>query len=181
VKHDGILSTTQISILNAACKIITDRGAEALTIEAVAREAGISKGGLLYHFPSKNKLIEGMIKRMVDDMESSLDQEMAKNGDDFLAAFIHVTINNDCGQNRLSTALSAVIANDPELLQPLQIRYLEWQKRAEASAPSPEIGALVRLAMDGLWIADLFDLAPPSPEMRKKISDVLFSIIHRTG
>jgi len=181
MKHNEISSATQISILNAACKIITDKGAEAFTIAAVAREAGISKGGLLYHFPSKNELIEGMIKRMIDEMESSLDQEMAKNGDNFLMAFVRVSLNNDIAQNKLSTALSAVIANDPELLKPLQIRYLEWQNRTAASAPSPEIGTLVRLAMDGLWIADLFNFAPPSPEMREKLLKVLISIIRRNG
>ena len=65
MKSNKVSSTTQISILNAACQIILERGAEALTIEAVAQKAGISKGGLLYHFPSKNKLIEGMINRLI--------------------------------------------------------------------------------------------------------------------
>jgi AcrR family transcriptional regulator len=46
-------SNTRTNILDAACKVIIDQGAEAFTIEAVAQETGISKGGFLYHFPAK--------------------------------------------------------------------------------------------------------------------------------
>ena len=39
------------------------KGVAKLTLEAVAKEAGVSKGGLLYHFSNKEALIEGMIVR----------------------------------------------------------------------------------------------------------------------
>ena len=47
------------AILDAANKVILDRGADGFTLDAVAREATVSKGGLLYHFPIQKKLIEG--------------------------------------------------------------------------------------------------------------------------
>ena len=43
-------------ILEAAAKLADDTGPGSLSLEAVAKEAGISKGGLLYHFPSKAAL-----------------------------------------------------------------------------------------------------------------------------
>ena len=55
-------------------------GAQALTLDAVAAEAGVSKGGVLYHFASKRALIDGLIERWLDDFEARLD------GADFAAA-----------------------------------------------------------------------------------------------
>jgi AcrR family transcriptional regulator len=43
-----------------------------LAIEAVAREAGFSKGGVLYHFPTKESLIEGMITSFLEAFEHDL-------------------------------------------------------------------------------------------------------------
>jgi AcrR family transcriptional regulator len=180
MKHGEISSNTQNTILKAACKIILDKGVEALTLDTVAREACLSKGGLLYHFPSKKKLIEGMIKYLIDGMESSLEREMQKNGGNFLLAYVQVSINNNVEQNRISSALFAAIASDPELIKPVELCYKEWQNRAAASAPSPEIGTLVRLAMDGLWISDLLNLEPPSIEMRNKLVDIILSIINNS-
>ena len=59
---DGILlrmtmNTTQQSIINAARRIVKRDGVAHLTIEAVERGAGFSKGGVLYHFPTKESLI----------------------------------------------------------------------------------------------------------------------------
>ncbi|MDQ0063824.1 AcrR family transcriptional regulator [Paenibacillus harenae] len=49
-------------ILFAASTIVKTLGAEKLTLEAVAKEAGISKGGLLHHFPNKQALINAMVE-----------------------------------------------------------------------------------------------------------------------
>ncbi len=44
--------------------IVHEEGVEKLTLEAVAKKAGISKGGLLYHFPTKDELILGMVEQL---------------------------------------------------------------------------------------------------------------------
>ena len=56
------VSTSDL-ILDAAERVVARDGAH-LTIDAVVKESGFSKGGVLYNFPSKVALIEGMIKRM---------------------------------------------------------------------------------------------------------------------
>lgn len=43
-------------ILDTATKIVMENDYNALTLDAVAKQAGISKGGLLYHFPNKELL-----------------------------------------------------------------------------------------------------------------------------
>ncbi|MEI5679925.1 MULTISPECIES: TetR/AcrR family transcriptional regulator [unclassified Mesorhizobium] len=52
-------------ILSVAETILAESGGSALTIDAVAKAAGLSKGGVLYHFPSKASLIEALIDRSI--------------------------------------------------------------------------------------------------------------------
>lgn len=53
---------THRQILLAACSLAIQSGPNGLTIDGVAKEAGMSKGGVLYHFPSKEALILGLMK-----------------------------------------------------------------------------------------------------------------------
>ena len=57
---------TRAALLDAASRIVQQRGVEHLTLELTAQEAGVSKGGLLYHFPSKEALIKGMIQSYLE-------------------------------------------------------------------------------------------------------------------
>jgi AcrR family transcriptional regulator len=56
---------TRNAILNTAQGLIETEGLNALTLERVARDAGLSKGGLLYHFSSKEQLIEACVERLI--------------------------------------------------------------------------------------------------------------------
>ena len=52
-------------ILDAAEEIVIEVGASHMTLDAVAKKAGISKGGLIYNFPSKKALLQAMIHRLI--------------------------------------------------------------------------------------------------------------------
>jgi AcrR family transcriptional regulator len=179
MKQKDISSATKIAILDAASKVILDKGVEALTIDAVAQEADISKGGLFYHFPSKKNLIEGMINRLISEIDSLLEAELVKSGGDFLPAYIRASFVTNPQWTKLSCALIAAIANDPDLIKPLQKRFSEMQDRIARAAFSPEIGTLIRLALDGMWISDIYGFAPPPPELREKMLISLLEIAQR--
>lgn len=51
-------------VLDAYEALLISDGERATTIDAVARSAGVSKGGLLYHFASKDELTAAMIARL---------------------------------------------------------------------------------------------------------------------
>lgn len=50
--------------LEAFQAILVDDGERAATLEAVATRAGVSKGGLLYHFASRQELVQAMLQHM---------------------------------------------------------------------------------------------------------------------
>ena len=165
--------------------VIRRAGSLNLTLDAVAREAGVSKGGLLYHFPNKEALVAGLIAQELDAGERLLgelyEQQAAlpRQGDSaqpqsgrWARAYAQLTLRNDPSQE-VSAGLVAAVALNPELLEPVRERYLQWQHAAEADGLEPGLGTLLRLAMDGLWLADLLGLAPPDTEERRALGHLV--------
>jgi AcrR family transcriptional regulator len=64
---------TRAKLLEAAGAVIRRDGAQALTLDAVAAQAGVSKGGLLYHFASKRELLDGLVERWLDEFQDDID------------------------------------------------------------------------------------------------------------
>ncbi|WP_411107594.1 ScbR family autoregulator-binding transcription factor [Streptomyces sp. cmx-4-9] len=54
---------TKLAILNAAASVFDERGYEAATIGEVLTRAGVTKGALYFHFPSKQALAEGVLRQ----------------------------------------------------------------------------------------------------------------------
>src|SRR5690349_19054927 len=71
---------TKTRILTAAETVVLERGVSALTLDAVAEAAGLSKGGLIYHFESKEALIRAMIARIGTCMQERMDRFCAADG-----------------------------------------------------------------------------------------------------
>ena len=49
-------------ILAAAADVARESGPGNLSLDAVAQRAGVSKGGLLYNFPTKAKLMQALVE-----------------------------------------------------------------------------------------------------------------------
>jgi AcrR family transcriptional regulator len=159
-------SGTRERLLEAAERLILRDGVARMTLAAVSRGAGVSKGGLLYHFPTKDALIGAMIERFIErfegDIEENLRDELGAGS--WVRAYARATFAPSDRQQNLSVtaALVAAAANDPKLAEPLRERYEVWQRRVEDDGLEPALATLVRLAIDGAWLAELFGLAPPS-------------------
>ncbi len=159
-----------------------------LTLDAAASEAGVSKGGILYHFPSRAALVSAMVERFVVSFDADLDRYGANGGGpgDFTRAYLRATLapsdgpadeRGDNRDQRLGGALLAGVASDPELLTPLRERFDAWQAAVANDGLAEEVATLVRLTSDGLWLSDLFGLAPITGELRKKVGERLFELM----
>src|SRR3954467_14212049 len=67
------MSPTKDRLLHAAGAVVRRDGPQALTLDAVAAEAGVSKGGLLYHFGTKQELIEALVARWLAEFQADID------------------------------------------------------------------------------------------------------------
>ncbi len=149
-------------ILTAAQRVVASEGARGLTIESVAREAGLSRGGVLYHFESKEALIQGMINCLMSDFQADIDEIASADTDSrgrsaraYSGATIRLDRGEPRGRPRSTVALLAALAYDPSLLDPLRSRLAAWRQMTESDL-DPVSAAIVRLASDGLWLTELF-------------------------
>jgi AcrR family transcriptional regulator len=163
-------------ILKAASLIVREEGVEKLTLEAVAKKAGISKGGLLYHFPTKEELILGMVEQLsstfVAEFNERAEHDIHSKGR-WTRAYISTSLSGNKDVNDLYTALSAAQFTNPQMLKLLQDDYANIQNKIENDELDPVRSTMVRLVIDGLWFADMFGLASPNEEMRQKIIEEL--------
>lgn len=177
MKKSSQYNKTREAILDAANRTLMAKGAEGFTLEAVAQETPVSKGGLLYHFPSKNRLIEGMIARSIAQVDAALAEELEKSGDDYLVAYIRASFRTMVEPEQVSRAIFSAIAGDAHLLEPLRAHFERMQKEITAAASYEEAGTLIRLCMDGLWYAEVYNFAPPEPGLRKRLQETLLKLV----
>jgi AcrR family transcriptional regulator len=171
---------TRRAILNSAARVIRADGVAGLTLEAAAREAGVSKGGLLYHFPSKDALIVGMMADVLDRFEQEVERAAAADPEGgpgrWLRAFVRVTFTPAPDEVDMTAGLLAAVAADPALLEPVRAAFDRWQRRAEQDGLDPALATVIRLAADGVWFADLLDVAPLTGARRERALAALLDL-----
>ena len=74
-------------------------------------------------------------------------------------------------------ALLAAAISNPAALESLNQRYTTWQRRLDHDGIPPHVATLVRCAIDGLWLAETFDLAAPNPATRSRMLAELEKLI----
>jgi AcrR family transcriptional regulator len=167
---------TRKTILEAASRVTAQNGALNLTLEAVAKEAGVSKGGLLYHFPNKEALISSLIDEHLASWSKAVTNAKDKEKGAFTRAFVKTTLSPLELETQLSSGLLAAVALSPDLLEPVKKHYAAWQKELEQDGINPVTATLVRLAADGLYFAEVFDLAPPKGKLKKQLETRLLNM-----
>jgi len=155
-----------------------------MTLEAVAEKAGVSKGGLLYHFPTKEALLLALVKRFMDRFNEKRLRLLEATDEGSLRearAFVQGAFDSGTDAERPRAAFLAAAANGIELLQPIkeyyQARFAEFAEPDEAFP----LCAVAALAADGLWMLELMQLSPLSPEQRERVKAKLFELLDAAG
>jgi AcrR family transcriptional regulator len=165
-------SNKRDAILDAAARIVEQAGAAHLTIDAVAAAAGVSKGGVLYHFGSKQALLEGMLKRLLEQIEARTAAfRLAPPADANVAIEAHVLAEYDRSpaERAMSRAILAAAAEQPDLLAPARQAVVDAFADAGHATRPGEIGWIVLLATEGLRFLDMLNLLPLSRTERQRV------------
>jgi AcrR family transcriptional regulator len=179
VADQHTIGSARERILEAAERVITEVGAARLTLEVVAQAAGVSKGGLLYHFPSKEALLGALAQRYVDSMDRCV--EAAKSGlQDGSARDLKACILGALGSDPRSRSMGAVLlataANDLGLLEVIRARIAEYTAEIEATSVDFARAAIVSLAIDGLKMREALRISPFTEAQRAEIVNELLKI-----
>ena len=167
--------------LAAALLIATRDGAASLTLDAVAKEAAISKGGLMHHFPSKDALVLALVEKLVFEFEGMVlaraDMDPEPIGR-YVRAFMDAMESPELAT--LGRALLAAVALNSALLEPLRASHRRCLKRIETDGLPAVIACQCALFADALWFGAIFDLPRPQEAslgaLRKSLRDATHAV-----
>lgn len=152
---------TRLTLLEGATRAITSHGA-GVSLETIAHEAGVSKGGLLHHFPTKDELLialaQHVAQEFVDRVEATIDP-----GDDqpgrLVRAYIRAVLDDlDLAENiRNEATLMAALGSIPEVMRRAQESGRRWKAAFAADGLDPQRAALITRSADGTAAAALFE------------------------
>jgi AcrR family transcriptional regulator len=160
---------TRERLLDAAAAVVRRDGARALTLDAVAAEAGASKGGLLYHFKTKRELLDGMLEGWMEEFAAEI--AAAEEGNGLTHGYVKASDMSGwaAADRAIEFGLLAAMVDEPGALERVRERYAAWQAQLAAEASDPVEATVARLAADGLWLNDLLGLAPPAGALRERV------------
>lgn len=173
-------------LLDAAETVVVGSGIGSLTLDAVAAQAKVSKGGLLYHFRSKDALIEALVVRICEGWRADYTEAIAgvepgpgRVARGLMSMCISTPEKWTETLRRSSVVLVAVLTNNPALVKPLRDVYRGLFRLLEEDGGgkrSPE-GEVVVLALNGLWFEWIFGLEDMCPERLGAIRGTLMNLV----
>lgn len=181
VKQSAKSERTRSALLDAAAEVVRSDGVSNLTLDRVADAAGVSKGGLLYHYGTKQELVAAVLERTLDRAAAQLDSLAAANSrstGSFAQAYLDYVRSGQPAELDSATGIFASAALDDGDLTPARDAFAVWQKRLlTEDGIDPTVALLARVVGDGLWLIDLFELAPPTLDQREALIELVESLL----
>ena len=146
--------TAKERVLDSYEEILIEQGPGGVTLEAVAAHAGVSKGGLLYHFGSKEALVDGLLERL--SRLSDEDLEQARTAPEGVVSWYLRTAITDATQrkplHRTTMATIRIMLNEPRVFEVVQIYNQKVHDLISAHVGDSLTAELVILVGDGLYL-----------------------------
>ena len=168
-------------LLEVAAKLSLEKGPASVTLDAVSQAAGVSKGGLLHHFPNKLSLLDGLFADLTEKLDRALADWMREDPHPrgrFTRAYVAVFFQPEGLQDGDQwKVLTVALISEPHLRE----RWRQWMERHLAENVGTDSfpdAALVRYAVDGLWLADLLGTPVMDAEARAAMLLRLMALLH---
>lgn len=172
-------SSTKETILEVANKVIAEKGLTHFTLDEIARDAGISKGGLLHHYPSKDKLIKALIENYLDLFEAKISEREKNLSDTSCCNWLVSFINEQLSQSKIHgnniQGLLAAVASNQELLNPVIEKRKEWLEKIYDSK-DPIMAIIISFACDGVAYSNLLGLEVFPEDIKTKLMERLIQL-----
>jgi len=165
-------------LLQAASDIATDQGVPAVTLDAVAERAGVTKGALQYHFANKQGLLDALfeqtLERFEQQMHARIEEGVAQGVPEHGAAaraYLHTTIDetNPAASTNVLRVLVAAMMTDTAIRERYATPMRKWTRPDPLPLEAAARLMICRLAADGLWISDLLGYQNMPPRLRAEV------------
>jgi AcrR family transcriptional regulator len=168
-------------ILAAAADVARESGPGSLSLDAVASRAGVSKGGLLYNFPTKAKLMQALVEEYLRDFGEALEVAGSKDkGSNSLAVYIRLSAEHCEEEQPPASWIFSAMAEDPDFMTPIKTFKQRLFERLKGETPNIKALLICYLAIEGLRSMSLFDSDVLSKDERKLLVSSLLEIASAT-
>lgn len=141
-------------ILDAYEDILIESGSAAVTLDAVATRAAVSKGGLLYHFGSKDALLDGLLHRLLT--LTAADVEYARGTPEGPLRYFLLSSVTDASMDkpahRSSVAALRLLGSEPKVTETMIEVSRRWSDLLAELVDDPLTAEIVGLLGDGLYL-----------------------------
>ena len=175
-------SLTREHILQSAARLVLTEGASSLTLDAAAKAAGVSKGGLLYHFPSKEALILGMIdarhqwfKELIE--AERMTQVAPQAPGSWHKALVEAGFKSFLACQDITAGMLATVAQDPAAVARIQAGMMELLVIRDKDGISRVVSNTVIATLDGIKMYRVIGLPLPSEEEIQQLRVYLYQLI----
>jgi len=159
-------------VLDAARRIVESKGAGHLTFDELATESGVTRGGITYHFPTKEALLKGLIEADIADWERAANDASPEKACEKTATILgHLRCNldtDDIRHRRYVSGMMSAAMVDPSLLDPAR----EHQRRTFDGwdwSDEDLMRYVVLMASEGVFWQELFDMNPLPPDIHARV------------
>ncbi|WIV55653.1 TetR/AcrR family transcriptional regulator [Amycolatopsis nalaikhensis] len=162
---------TRRALLDAAGTVIRTRGISA-SLDDIAKAAGVSKGGLLYHFPAKDALVRTLAQDILDtfraEVHAALDPADTAPGA-LTRAYVRASLDTSYDEVavRENIALIAQLISIPEIAELARADAERWDRDLHADGLPDHVVTLVVAAADGASTAPLWGVGIEVAAARK--------------
>ncbi|MBS7813638.1 TetR/AcrR family transcriptional regulator [Roseococcus pinisoli] len=165
-------------LLASAAALLVRMGVHGLTLDAVARDAAVSKGGLLHHFASKSDLLQALMDDIYSRYLGRIDELSALDPEShgrYTRAYIRAALSTDVGHGQAALIMALLL--DPTLRS-------GWLRKAgsllqkDITEGDPGLAQILRLAADGLWLSEAFSIHELSAAEREALEARLIGLTY---
>ncbi|AXG78856.1 TetR/AcrR family transcriptional regulator [Streptomyces paludis] len=166
-------------ILDAAIRVVERDGITSLTLESAAEEAGVTKGGLMYHFRTRDDLLLAIQRHLTAAWEERLADELGKplseaSSRETVGAYTRM--GSQGGSSKADLAFMVESVSQPELAHVWNQMMSRWSPSPSSTERDQIDLLLARLAADGLWLYEATSAAPlPEPvkqALRERLAEL---------
>lgn len=139
-------------VLAAFAAIVASQGEQAATMDAVAAHAGVSKGGLLYHFGSREALVDGLVERFLEVGRADV-EAMRTAPEGVVAHYLDTSAEAPRELQELYVATSRITQTGADAArEALALVESLWYEELLRAVGDPALARLIAVAGDGLYL-----------------------------
>lgn len=168
-------------ILDAIVDLVEEGGIKAITYDAVSEKANITRGGLLYHFPSREDLVLGVHEHICSRWAATMANTVEADPDgQSIKSKTLAYVKGASSANRVEMILLLESAMDKAVQELWQSVIDDWAP--PLPDPNDEEAMelfLVRLAAEGLWVSEALSDKPLPKDLKDRVLQRLEQMIDK--